>query len=182
MPYFPGYVRSDELYHYGVKGMKWGVRRYQNYDGSYTQKGLERFRKSEAKYDSAKSQYDSAKSSGDKAGAKTAKRSMRFAKREMNRDYKQLKLDKLADEGKKLYKQGMTITSNNQKRKYAEIAAMFGGTAAANAVARATNNYNMGVATLMTTAAIQAGYEIVMDNRNKKLRAYYSHSPRTAPI
>lgn len=32
----------DELMHYGVKGMKWGVRRYRNKDGSLTDAGKKR--------------------------------------------------------------------------------------------------------------------------------------------
>lgn len=30
---------ETELYHYGVKGMRWGVRRYRNHDGSLTSAG-----------------------------------------------------------------------------------------------------------------------------------------------
>jgi len=34
---------NNELYHHGIKGMKWGVRRYQNYDGSLTPAGQKRY-------------------------------------------------------------------------------------------------------------------------------------------
>ena len=37
---------DQELYHHGVKGMKWGIRRYQNKDGTLTSKGKKRYEKS----------------------------------------------------------------------------------------------------------------------------------------
>ena len=41
------YNYSDELQHWGIKGMKWGQRRYQNKDGSLTPAGVKRYRKLE---------------------------------------------------------------------------------------------------------------------------------------
>ena len=40
------YIRQpypNELYHHGIKGQKWGVRRFQNKDGSLTKAGRERY-------------------------------------------------------------------------------------------------------------------------------------------
>ena len=36
-------MQNNELYHWGTKGMKWGVRRYQYKDGTLTPKGKKRY-------------------------------------------------------------------------------------------------------------------------------------------
>lgn len=42
-------IADDALAHWGIKGMRWGVRRYQNKDGSLTDRGKKRLRAEQAK-------------------------------------------------------------------------------------------------------------------------------------
>lgn len=42
------YISASELYHYGIEGQKWGIRRFQNEDGSLTAQGRLRYSKGDA--------------------------------------------------------------------------------------------------------------------------------------
>lgn len=37
------YDKFSELYHFGIKGQKWGIRRYENADGTLTEAGKKRY-------------------------------------------------------------------------------------------------------------------------------------------
>ena len=70
--------QEEFLEHYGIKGQKWGVRRYQNPDGTYTQLGLERERE---KYESTGTDALKARKKADRSASKAEKAIARVQKK-----------------------------------------------------------------------------------------------------
>lgn len=63
---------SNQLYHHGVKGMKWGVRRYQNKNGSLTNAGKRRYKDSDQQETTSKKGLSSKQKTALKIGAAAA--------------------------------------------------------------------------------------------------------------
>ena len=197
-------IFTDELYHHGIKGQKWGIRRYRNYDGSYTQTGLKRYYESKSEYEAADEKYKRQKAeykSNKKAdGAKTKLTNARInrvrLKRRTNNIYKHLKDDKRADKGKELYSRGYTITG---KKRSLEALSTIGGLAVSAALLSRYNNGKIPIAPglqvsipsrvnniinshskeiavggLALVGGSAAG-QIATANKDRKLRAYYNH-------
>lgn len=82
------YIVSNELYHHGIKGQKWGVRKYQNPDGSLTPSGAKRY--GVDKLDSSKGK--------DKISSMSEKKLLKKARREQAKLYRRIEGRKTMDE------------------------------------------------------------------------------------
>lgn len=97
---------SKELKHHGILGMKWGVRRYQNPDGSLTEAGKRRMEKKDVKW--ARKKYN-----------KIYKKAYKSSKSEMNSYIKNELNPAFRDRYKKGYKSLNYV--NEYNRKLAEL-------------------------------------------------------------
>lgn len=73
---------GEDIEHHGVKGQKWGRRRYQNPDGTLTELGKRRYQKAEAREEiKAQKKLDKETARSNKAAAKLAKEEEATAKK-----------------------------------------------------------------------------------------------------
>ena len=96
------------LCHYGVQGMKWGIRRYQNPDGTLTAEGKRHIQRSEGKLGDYKKRVDKLQNKANKLYARSDKNAYGFLG---NKD-KAARLRAKAD--KKEYRANKTLRKANQ--------------------------------------------------------------------
>ena len=113
----------EELYHHGILGQKWGVRRYQNKDGTLTEAGKRRLMDSVIFDDNGKIiSLNGKNKNGKMNSAEQRNRAMLKAKHEIHanvaKDYGNL--GKILESGSKVTNSGssinQTIKRNKQKK------------------------------------------------------------------
>ena len=96
--YVSGIPYPDELYHWGIKGQKWGIRRYQNEDGSLTVEGKKRYKVNSVN-EYRQRQFNAGKSISESAGNIAGKASDIIRKQKNKESYKvDNKIKKMSDD------------------------------------------------------------------------------------
>lgn len=118
----PNYVFDDELYHHGILGQRWGHRRFQNEDGSWTPEGRERYGEGDAR-SKAKATYETQKYKANLKSKAQKEKDRRAAKEERVRIKEQAKTNKLIKkEQAKLDQQGAKKFGKTKKMSDEDLA------------------------------------------------------------
>ena len=170
-------IEHDEyLMHYGVKGMRWGVRRYENEDGSLTELG-----KKKKQLDSAKRQYKKRHTRSSEANLDYAKREFKDAKtrlaleKQKKKSKRQLKLEE------RYKQQGFTddeaaIKAYNRTRTERIVAAVGAVTLASVAAYVAYKHYDRVTDTIISKNSDLGRVTITPDEPGD--RAFYAYLNR----
>lgn len=169
------YIKTNnELYHHGVIGMKWGVRRYQNEDGSYTKKGLERYNKSREDYQSAKEAHKTSKT-------KTTSDAKRAAKKKLTESKKDLRRSVKVDRGRDIYREGYDTYDVRRNARVAHIAV---GVASSIGISIVRSQAQSSVSAIKATQAIligeasaHAAISVLKHKTLSDMRAYRNRKP-----
>lgn len=186
----------NELYHHGVKGMRWGVRRYQNDDGTYTKAGRKRYGldldlNDKSRQNIARIRLGEARRRLDVSKQNNKTNTTRHAELKVReRSAKRaLKEAKGIDAGAKRIAKGETIYRNQLKQlasfavasgaskmltnhlntRLTELAAQGRATAGHYAVAKAINDFGG-----YGFAALATAYSMKKSNDNANIRRYYN--------
>lgn len=200
---------QNELRHYGVIGMKWGVRRYQKKDGTYTRAGLARYRQAESQYKEAHKKRVKAANDHNIAtyrekiditasrkeqrrqhralrkesynNYRIARKDEKNAKLALDRSYHQLKNDAKADKGAERYRNGQTITGRSSTTNALASTGSLLLSGSAYLKMAGSNKY---VAPMATAGAALMGGAFIkgaLDRHgDNQLRAYYGHESQKA--
>lgn len=87
-------MTDNELYHFGVKGMKWGVRRYQNKDGTLTKAGRKKMAKLDKEYSKLTGQKRNTESSNTRSPLTKKKKLSEMTDDEIREQINRITLEK----------------------------------------------------------------------------------------
>lgn len=146
---------TNELYHHGVKGQKWGIRRYQNEDGTLTPAGIKRYKREQNKIISK----------GIETGARDRTKLINVNKELNSINRKMIKAD---ESSKKSLQERKSLLENyrDDKRKSNELAIKN-----LEAIRKSViNKYGDKGINSISTTTLETG-EIVVDSLTKALQA-----------